>query len=221
MTRRYLAITAFLLTSLLSLDFRCQKDPEPKPFEQTFLAPVNIFPVKKTYSLTDTIWIETDLPSKTLFDTRANQNTPADTGKITFGASFMEFGTSITNPPNGFCDVITANGLNTNRQVSQWETSGLVEGFGCGQSHYKIRIGFNPNEKGVYGLFLIKDPRFESCPNKVIPYHAAISYNYKNNVDMNAEIFNSLSDNDKGGKDGIKFYSGKINNREAFIFRVE
>ena len=107
MTNKYSVIIIILFVSLLTMNFRCMKDVEPRPFEQAFLIPVDIYPLKKSYSLTDTIWIETDLTNKFLFDTKSNQNILVDSGQITFGAGFNEFGTYITNPPNGFCDIIT------------------------------------------------------------------------------------------------------------------
>lgn len=219
MAKKYFTILAALFISILTINFRCTKDID-KPFEQTFQVPVDIFPLKKTYSLTDTIWIETDLPAKLIFDTKTNQNILADTGKITFGAVFNEFGTSITNPPNGFCDIITFSGVNINRQLSQWGTGVLFEDYGCGQSNYKCRIGFKPNQKGTYWLSLFEEQLFGSCNNKIIPYYASVSYKYKN-ADLNLDIFNSLSKSEKGGNDGIKFYTNKINNREGFVFRVE
>src|SRR5215213_4843203 len=116
--RKQFTILAILFISVITMNFRCDKDYASKPFEQTFEVPVDIYPLKKSYSLTDTIWIETDITGKSLFDTKTNQTILVDTGKIIFGSGFNQFGTYITNPPNGFCDVITANGVNTNRQLS-------------------------------------------------------------------------------------------------------
>jgi hypothetical protein len=207
--------------SLSIMNFRCSKEIlEPEPPEQAFQIPVSIYPLKKSYSLTDTIWIETDSQTKLIFDTRSNQNILADTGKISFGAVFNRFGASITNPPNGFCDIISLNGVNINRQLSQWGTGFLFDGYGCGQSNYRCKIGFKPNQKGTYFLSLFEEQFMGSCNNKIVPYYALVSYKYKN-VDLNLDIFNSLSNNDKGGSDGIKFYTDKINNREFCIFRVD
>ena len=120
----------------------------------------------------------------------------------------------------GFCDIISINGVNTNRELSHWATAITVNNFSCSRPDYKCRIGFKPNQKGTYYLSLPQDRFFESCPNKIIPYYALISFRYKN-IDLGLDIFNSLSKNDKGGNDGIKFYTGKINSREIFVFRVE
>ena len=213
-------IILILLISLLSMNFRCGKEVEPRPFDQDFLVPVDIFPLKKIYSLTDTIWIESDITGKNLFNLKTNQLIFADTGRISFGASLNRFGTSITNPPDGFADVITINGVNVNRLPGHWSTGGSVDNFGCGQPSYRLRIGFKPNYKGTYGLQLNRQLMLESCSNKLIPWYASLAYQYKN-VDLNLDVFNSLSNHDKGGKDGIKFYTSRISNRELFVFRVE
>ena len=209
-----------LVCSLVTMNFRCSKDLPVRPFEQTFEIPVDIYPIKKSYSLNDTIWIETDLSSKLLFDTKTQKNILIDSGSITFGAGFNEFGTYVTNPLNGFCDIITIAGVNTNRQLGHWGTSGTLEDFGCGQLSYRCKVGFKPLVKGTYGLSLGKDLLLGSCLNKSVPYYATVSYRYKN-VDLGLDIFNSLSKNDKGGKDGINFYTGQILNREMFVFRVD
>ena len=221
MQTRNFTIFAALLISLLMMDFRCVKEPVVfQPYEQTFEIPVSIFPLKKAYSLADTLWIETDVPGKVLFDSQSQQFIPADTAMIDFGAGFNEFGTLVTNPPNGFCDVYTINGTNINRQLSQWGTGGYTENYGCGRSSYTTKVGFKPLVKGTYFLSLNKDLILQSCANKIVPYHATVSFRYKN-VDLGLDIFNSLSKNDQGGNDGRNFYTDKINNREIFVFRVQ
>ena len=220
MTKKNIILLSLAIVSFLSIKFQCGRGLEPRPFEHTFEAPVDIFPLKKTYSLIDTIWLETDIPGKVLLDTKTGQNVIADTGKITLRASFNEFGTRITSPANGFCDVITANGLNTDRILFQWGASGSFENYGCGQSNYKGRVGFKPNYKGTYFLSLEKEQLLESCANKVIPYYSTISLKYKS-VDLNKDLLESVPVNDIGGNNGRNFYSNEINNRKLFVFRVE
>jgi hypothetical protein len=216
-----ISIILIILIGVLTMNFRCYKDNLiERPFEQNFSVPVDIVSLKKSYSLTDTIWLETDITGKMIFDTKSNQLILVDTGQIDFGATFNIFGTQVTNPQNGFCDVITIRGVNTNRELGHWGTSGYLDQYGCGQATYKCRIGFKPLIKGTYWLILTSDRLFESCPNKVVPYYATISYRYKSQ-DLGLEIFNALSKNDKGGNDGIKFYTNKINNKEIFVFKVE
>lgn len=102
MVKKNFILIALVTVFLLTTKFQCGKEIEPRPFEHTFEAPVDIFPLKKTYSLNDTIWLETDLPDKVLYDTKTNQSIIADTGQMTLGAVLNAFSTDITNPPNGF-----------------------------------------------------------------------------------------------------------------------
>lgn len=220
MKTKFLIILPILLFALLSFNFRCVDEAVAKPFEHTFEIPVDIYPLKKVYSLTDTIWLTTDVPTQYLFDTKTNSNVLVDSGMISISAGYNEFGTYITNPPNGFADVITAGGVNLDRFNSQWGTTGYAESYGCGRPDYTCRIGFKPLQKGVYSLMLPTDQFLESCPAKRVPYYASITYRYKN-VDLGLDVFNSLSKNDKGGNDGINFYNGKIRDRLVFVFSVQ
>jgi hypothetical protein len=217
--KKQITVTIIVLTiSVLTMNFRCYKDPVQRPFDYQFAAAVDIYPLKKTYALTDTIWIETDLPTKFIYDILSGQSINADTGRINFTGSFNEFGTAITSPANGFCDIITSNGVNVNRYLYQLGTDGILE-YGCGQSNFKCKIGFKPNYTGTYGLFLRQNDLLGSCPTKIKPFYATISYKYKN-VDLNMDVFTSLPQNLKGNNNGA-YYINKINNREAFVFKVE
>jgi len=218
MDRKYITLFVVIFFGLSALNFRCSKDVVPT-FGHSFEAQVDIYPIKKTYALSDTIWIETDLPSKVLYDTKLNQGVIADTGNMSFGATFNEFGTYITSPSNGFCDIITGNAVNSNRELSQWATSVTVNNFSCGSANYKYRIGFKPNQKGTFHLMLPQDILFESCPNKIVPYNATISFKYKN-IDLGQDIYDALSAYDKGEQNGITYIYQAIGHRRTFIFKV-
>ena len=206
-----------LFICILSMGFQCRK--EPVNFTYNFQAQVHIFPLKKIYSLTDTIWIETDVPNKNLFDIKTNQNINADTGQIAIMANYNEFTSTIRNPSNGLCDVITGNGVNKDRNLFPGGVQTFVV-YGCGQPNYKIRIGFKPNYTGVFRITLSKDQIFQNCTNKINKYYATLTYKFKN-VDLNLDIFNALAEKDRDGTDGTKFYTDLINNREMFVFKVQ
>ena len=213
-------VLAMAIVGLLTMNFRCEKDVVVRPFDYTFEIPVAIYPLKKTYSLNDTIWLETDLSGKTLYDNKTRQNILVDSGMITLCTSFNAFGTSITNPANGFSEVTSTSGNNISRDLGHWGTVGYLNDFGCGQTSYRCRIGFKPNYKGNFYLSLPQEGLLGSCTNKVVPYYASTAYKFKN-VDLNKDVFDALSKNDKGGNDGVKFYTDKIAKREVFVFKVE
>ena len=199
------------------MGFQCSK--EPANFDYNFQAQADIFPLKKSYSLTDTIWIETDLPNKFLFDTKSNQNVNADTGQVSLMVNYNEFASTTRNPSNGLCDVITINGANKDRHLFPGGVQTFIT-YGCGQSNFKTRIGFKPNYKGVFRIQFVKDQLFQNCSNKIIKYYATISYRFKN-VDLNPDVLNSIPEQDRDGTEGTKLYTQMINNREMFVFKVE
>lgn len=217
--KTYWLLLLFIAT--VTMNFHCGKINIDKPYEHTFQIPVDIYPLKKNYALSDTIWIETETTGKTIFDSKTNQYILADTGKITFGGTFNEFGTSITNPADGFCDIITKVGVNINRELSQWATYGALENFGCGDTSYRCRVGFKPNHTGTYYIVLNShSPNMGSCTDKIIPYYSSLYFQYKN-VDLNLDVFNTVADSDIGGRGNRSFYIDRINKREIFVFRVQ
>jgi len=218
MRKHFFAAITLVAIAILTMDFHCGKDDMSRPFDYQFTATVDIYPLKKFYSLADTIWIETDLPSKYLYDSKSGQSINADTTEIFFRATYGEFGTSITNPPNGFCEIISSNGNIVQPGQSQWATDGYLN-YGCGQPSFKCRIGFKPRFKGAYGIFLMTEDLIGNCPLKIKPLYATLALRYKN-VDLNLDVFNTLPASVKGDNTGA-FYINKINNREMFVVNVQ
>ena len=220
MKRNTITLAVMLVVSVCSMNVDCNKRglTDFHPDDYKFEIPVKITELKKTYALADTIWIETNQTAKTLFDLKSNSLVTADTGFITFGGSFNEFGTTITNPPNGFCDVITPAGLNVGKDNGYWGTGVRFE-YGCGQPDYKVRLGFLPHYRGTFYLQLYEQDNLQACPEKHIRYYAQANYKYEA-LDLGLDIFNSLTDNQQGGKDGRDFYRKEIAAKEIFVFQV-
>ena len=212
-------VIIFIISSTFLFNFRCQKD-EMRPFDQEFEIPLSISPLKKTYSITDTIWLEAEVTGKQLRDRKVNAEVLSDTGKLFFTASYYGFGTGLSKPAGGFCDVITSNGVNTNRRLEEWSSVASIDIDGCTQTSYRFKIGFKLNHKGTYSLLLPKDLLFFSCPNKLVPYHASSSYKFTAS-DLNADVFNELANKENFGKDAKNHYTEKLSNKELFVFRVE
>ena len=217
--KKFVFALTFAIIIIMSMNFRCSKGyilPPPNDYE--FIADVDIYPLKKTYSLSDTIWIETDLPSKDLFDNITGQNINADTCNIPFGATYNEFGMSVTNPSNGFCKIISSDAY-VAVDRAPWSTGALIH-YGCGQPSFKCRVGFKPLYPGAYYLALSSFGRLERCPSKVKPINAIIAYTYKN-VDLNLDVYNSLPASIKGDSNSVASFTDQINNREIFVFTVQ
>ncbi len=208
-----------LMCSILMLNFRCDTDQVQRPFDHTFEIEMSIFPLKKAYSLSDTIWLETQVAGKQLWDTKTSQYFLADTGYLSFNISYYGFGLQ-SWLPNSLSNVITFNGVNNDRIISQWSTEAKVENYGCTQSSYRMRVGFKPNHAGTYSLLLPKDLLLGTCNNKIVYYNATTSFKFQN-VDLNLDVFNSFASAENLGNDQKKHFTGKINSREMFVFKVQ
>ena len=220
---RHLKILSLLAASVLSANFQCQDDIEPEPPAQTFDMPVRLYPARKVYALGDTIWLETDVPDKFLLDTKAGQKVNVDSAQFDFRATFNRFGTQVTNPPEGFCDVITAAGVNTNRELAHWATSGTVNQVGCGQPDYRVRIGFRLKVPGTYAFALQQDQYLGSCSGKAVPYYAGLAFRFQN-ADLNLDVLEAPAA--QGGvtasdDSAVPYYREELRQGRAFIVRVE
>jgi hypothetical protein len=213
-------VVLLLLAALFGMNFRCEKDALDRPFDHTFEIGVDIYPLKKSYRTTDTIWLETDVSGKSLFDTESRSLVVADTGSVDFSVSYYGFNTGLSDPPGSFADVIAFNQANTHRTTSPWNTVGAILDYGCGQPGYKLRVGFKPNHKGTYTLILPTPSIMGSCSNKVIPYHATLSYKYKAS-DLNMDVLTAFSKAQNLRNDQEQYYKNLMNNGRCFVFTVE
>jgi hypothetical protein len=220
MLKRNTLLFCITIISSLMLNFRCGRDRVERVFDQTFEIPVTISPLKKSYALTDTIWVETEVSGKLLYETKTNQVILVDTGALNFGVTYYGFGLNRKAPEGGFCDVITLNGVNTNRTLTEWTNHGHIENFGCTSTSYRVRMGFNPNHTGTYSLILPQEFFLNSCSNKVVPYKAATYYKFAA-ADLNLDVFNNFADLENLPKSKKTYFIDKVNNREMFVFRVE
>lgn len=213
-------IMLLLLVAFFGMNFQCEKDDLLPPFDHTFEAGVDIYPLKKSYRTTDTIWLETDITGKSLFDTESGRVVLADTGSIDLFVSYYGFNTGLSDPSGSFADVIAFNQVNTHRSTSPWNTGGVIQDHGCGQTSYKLRLGFKPNHKGTYSLLLPMPQIMGSCSNKAIPYHSTITYKYKPS-DLNMDVLMAFSQSQDWRNDQVKYYSGLMNEGKLFVFTVE
>ena len=221
-TTRHLKAISLIAASVLASNFRCKQEVEPLLPEQVFEVPVKLYPARKTYSLADTIWLETDVPDKFLLDTKTGQKVKVDSAQLPLRATLNRFGTQITNPPGGFADVITTSGVNTNRELGHWATTGFLDAFGCGQLNYRARIGFRLTVQGTYAFALWTDQHelLGTCPGRVAPYYAFLNYRFQN-ADRNLDLLNSLTSINGISKESIAYYQKEVQQGRAFVVKVK
>ena len=151
---------------------------------------------------------------------KAPQEVTVDTGSVSLRVSYYSFATKLSNPPGGFSTVVSRNTTNSGTEQSQWATLGKVTSYGCSQSTYRFSIGFKPNYRGAYSLLLTPDLLLESCPGKMIPYHASLNYHFVA-PDLNEDLFNRFADKVDLSADQRKYFRSKLLKKEMFAFIVE
>jgi hypothetical protein len=215
-TKLYLPIT-ILCVALLCMGFQCDSD-EPE-IQFNFREKINLFPAQKSYRVGDTIWLSYTNPNKQLFDNRTSSLIAADTLSVQFQVMFNCRYNTPVNPADGFCDFVTANGLNAGRYLSNSGT-GFFDTFGCNSSnHYEFTIGIVPKQKGIYSLDL-------SDPRSVLPCSGRISVFPRSNIeyrfnlsDGNKDIYLTIPSNARG-ETPKGSTEKKIDNKQVYFFSV-
>src|SRR5689334_5265649 len=120
----YLPIASMFIV-LVCMGTQCEKDAIEHTYN--FVEKVDLYPAQKSYKVGDTIWLEYRNAAKMLFDTKTKQNILADSVSIGFQISFnSRMYKSPVNPLDGFCDIISANGVNVNRHLGVYGTGSFV-----------------------------------------------------------------------------------------------
>ncbi|GAB3194910.1 hypothetical protein GCM10027293_04210 [Pontibacter aydingkolensis] len=99
------------------MGFQCGDDylPEPEP-AQIFKETLSLNPFKKTYSIGDTIWIETNINDKHLFDSKSGREVLVDSVSLPIELSYSALYQVYTRP-EGFCKVVTSSPVEENTEL--------------------------------------------------------------------------------------------------------
>jgi hypothetical protein len=219
MPNNYYRAIAFLSTALLCMGIRCSK--ELIPYKYNFAEKIDLFPVQKSYKIGDTIWIQYKNSNKTLFDKLSNKNIPADTISLGFVTSFNFRYNAVINPPGGFCDYVTATGVNDGRYLGTYGT-GIFREFGCGGSNsYDFTIGIVPKEKGIFCLDVGgSSSSVRPCINRVSGFPLSTIEYLFHVADCNKDIYLTIPPNSRG-ETPKGTTERRIDNKEIFILKVE
>ena len=210
---------ATLFIALLCMGTQCDKDYIE--YKYNFIEKINLFPAQQSYKVGDTIWVSYTNPTKRLFDNRTSQLIAADTVSIDFQISFNSRYNAPLNLAGGFCDYITANGVNAGRYLGAYGT-GMLLTFGCNSTNnYDFTVGVVPKQKGIYSLDLLGVPRnVGACPNRNSGFPpSTIEYRF-NVADGNKDIYLTIPPYSRN--ESTKGYTeSKIDNKQVYIVRVE
>lgn len=198
-----------------------QCDKEDIEYKYNFIEKIDLFPAKKSYKVDDTIWLQYTNTSRWLHDNLTNQNIIADTVSVQFQVSFNTRYNAPFNPPGGFCDYVTINGVNVGRYLGDRGT-GFLFTFGCaGNNSYDFKIGVVPKQKGIYSLDMYGTPRSVSaCSNRISGFPLS-TLEYRFNVaDGNKDVFLTIPSYARG--ESPKGHTeSKIDSKQVYIAKVE
>ncbi len=198
-----------------------QCDKEDIEYKYNFIEKINLFPIQKSYKVRDTIWLQYINPGKRLFDNRTSQNIAADTLSVQFRISFNSRYNTLVNPPGGFCDYITSNGINVGRNLGDYGTGFSLQ-FGCNASNsYDFTIGVVPRQKGIYSLDLLGvSENVSGCSNRISRFPSS-TIEYRFNVTYgNKDVYLAIPPYARG--ESPKGYTeGKIDSKQVYMVKVE
>jgi hypothetical protein len=211
-----------LAIGIVSFGFQCGKeDLIPVP-ENRFVEKLSLFPYKKTYQRGDTIWLQFQTASKTLFESLTNRVIPTDS---TFMALNFLYQKRYPIPFNAtvdtFCYTTTSFGLNQGLKIPPASRSDnfLTYFSDCNSNFYFFKVGFIPKTTGIYSL---NWPAGElvDCPNKVLKSTYSIVNFRFDLADCNKDVYVSIPPASRG--ESVKGYTEKeIDNKKVFVFKVE
>lgn len=188
MSRFLKSFILFFLTAII-MGTQCDKEVDYISPKQSFAEKANLSPVRKLYSINDTIWVEFNTSSKTLFDTISNQRLTSDAVKFKFGAALLAKYDTPDNPSGGYCDFILPGNVSASFVSTR---SGTTTSFdvGCNNApNYNIKIGVVLKHKGYYNLDMATRSRIEPCNGQSNPYPSSSILFTFNVTDNNKDVF--------------------------------
>jgi len=208
-----------LFVALLCMGTQCHK--EEIEYKYNFIEKIDLSPTQKGYKIGDTIWIRYSNPDKRLFDNKSGNYIAADTVSVGFQVSFNSRYNAPVSPSGGFCDYVTANGVNVGRYLGDYGT-GLSTTFGCNSNGgLLLTVGIVPKQKGIYSLDLLSAPEsVTACANRSSGFPiSTIEYRF-NVTDGNKDVYLSIPPISRGESE--KGYTeSKIDSKQVYIVNVE
>lgn len=211
--RKYqrLLVAAFIC---LTMGFQCGDDlPEPEP-ANIFRETLSLTPFKKSYKVGDTIWVDTNLNSKLLFDSKSGQKILVDSASLPISLSFTALYQAPFKPSEGFLKTVSSNSVET--KTSNFEfTTKVFASFGCQQTDYRFKVGIVLLTTGVYALKIEENNFFYNClKQQQYAERSQIFYTFDLN-DTNKDIFLAIPPASRGGLN-----TDKIDLKEEYIVKV-
>lgn len=222
---------AIVLFAILSFNFQCGKDKSIlKPVEVINIEiPVDIYPIKKTYNVGDTIWFNINFPDKIISDTERNERVLIDTVKFNIYCSLEALTKHTLTPNGGFCNFINPQeqpltislGNYDPKYNVYWDYNyGIFSNLGCANARDNIKIGIKLNTKGAFYTSLSAGQLINCIGNSLFDPRKTLSFKF-NTSDANADVYDKLPKLPESDPYWRGFDTNLLQNKKAFVILVE
>lgn len=196
------------------MGFQCEDEPaEPEP-ANIYKETLSLTPFKKSYTVGDTIWIETSLNDKRLFDSKSGQKVLVDSVSIPIELSYTALYQVYYRPAEGFCKVVSSDPVEAETQRYE-RTTFILASYGCNQPDYRFKVGIVLLSPGVYSLTIAeKNYSYNCLKQQEYAERSQISYTFGLN-DTNKDVFLAIPPISRGGLN-----TEKIDSKEQYIVKV-
>jgi hypothetical protein len=215
--RRLQLLSVIFLFAMSTLDFQCDKDDFYVIEQYEFFEKLALFPEKKAYAVTDTIWIEFIKQGKQLFDTKSNQTISFDTGSITAGIYLKPLYNAPQAPAGGYADFVVIDAVKADS--FDMESTGVYVQKQCSEPDFHFRVGFILKYKGYYVLYCGRNAAVTCTMRPGETFAASISYHFDIN-DVNRDVFLQMPDSVTRQYASTWLDPGR-NTKNVFVFRID
>jgi hypothetical protein len=215
---RYFIMLISVCTAILTMSLqKCYRDdiPEPKPVYD-FAEKIILSPYKKTYAITDTIWLQFKTTDKKLFDKISNSRVSTDTTHLYMHFNYSKLYPFYNVANSELCSVVFTGNLNYS-SFTRPEFYNVIEvDTDCNSNFYFIKIGIVPKNTGIFLISIGASVR--NCPNKKVHSYIKTSFTF-DLADCNKDVFLSIPASSRGA--GQDLTELQLDNKELFAFKVE
>jgi hypothetical protein len=181
----------FVFAVFVCMSTQCNKESLMPP-KYNFIEQLDLFPAQKDYKVGDTIWLQYNNVSKSMYDFSSRQQIPVASISVNFSTALNSKYQAPVNPPDGFCDFISSNGVNINRHLDAHGSS-TNQMFGCSANDIDFKIGIVLKKTGIYSIDLPDNIwGIYGCPNRASKFpYSTIAFKF-NVSDCNKDIYLSI-----------------------------
>jgi len=214
-------LPAILLIITLFINFHCTKPPYRIKYKYNFAEKLDLFPAQKLFHVGDTVWVQYVNTDNMFLDTKTGKRIQADSLYINFDLTLNALYNTAVNPPGGFCEFVPPVGMIAGRWPGQYYTKTAID-VGCATSYnYNFKLGIVLKEKGIFSVDMFRDMLVQECGNRGKEFpESNIEFAF-NLADGNKDIFLSIPLASRGGDSGSKEVEKRIDDRIAYVLRVD